>query len=212
MLPTQYAHFLKRFAAYVVDIVISGLLAGVIVLPLALVTIDWEMFRHLCEYGFNTCMSMKPEYVRVTHLIEGFAREDFPTRAFFVLTSLWAVHMILCWLYFALFESSRRQATPGKMMLGIFVTDLQGRRISFLRALGRTVGKVLSQVILWMGYLLALLTPRRQALHDMLAGTLVLEPAYPAQQTAAPEPEPEKKNDNPEPDSGAKDQPEQELK
>lgn len=78
------------------------------------------------------------------------------------------------WLYFALFESGARQATPGKMALGIKVVDESGRRITFGRASGRYFGKILSGLILNLGYLMAGWTSRKQALHDLLAGTLVV--------------------------------------
>jgi uncharacterized RDD family membrane protein YckC len=83
------------------------------------------------------------------------------------------VHLIL-WLYFAAFESSPWQATPGKRLFGIVVTDLAGERISFARASGRYFASLLSQFLLF-GYLIAAITLRKQALHDMLAGCLVLK-------------------------------------
>ena len=78
------------------------------------------------------------------------------------------------WLYSALFESAPAQATPGKMALGIKVVDLAGQRISFGRASGRFFGKIISSMILDIGYMLAGWTERKQALHDMMAGTLVV--------------------------------------
>ena len=80
----------------------------------------------------------------------------------------------LNWFYEALMVSSRYQGTLGKMAVGIVVTDLNGGRISFWRATGRCFGKLLSSVILLVGYLMQPFTDRRQALHDMLAGCLVL--------------------------------------
>ena len=77
------------------------------------------------------------------------------------------------WLYFALMESSARQATLGKMALGLVVTDLEGRRIGFGRATGRFFGKILSGLIFAIGFLMAGFTARKQGLHDMLASTLV---------------------------------------
>lgn len=85
------------------------------------------------------------------------------------------VTTILGWLYFAGMESSSRQATLGKSVLGIYVTDLDGNRISFLRATGRYFAKILSGLILGIGYIMAAFTARKQALHDMLASTLVLD-------------------------------------
>ena len=77
-------------------------------------------------------------------------------------------------LYYPLQESSSAQATFGKRALGIFVTDTQGRPISFWRSLGRNVGKLLSTLLLFVGYLMIAFTARKQGLHDMLAGTLVM--------------------------------------
>jgi len=81
---------------------------------------------------------------------------------------------VLTWLYFAVCESSPWQATLGKLALGIRVTDLEGRRISFWRALGRYLAKFLSTIILCIGFMMAGWTRRKQALHDMLCSTLVL--------------------------------------
>ncbi len=77
------------------------------------------------------------------------------------------------WLYEALMESSSRQATLGKMIFGMKVTDLAGNRISFGRATGRYFAKCLSALTLLIGYIIAGFTERKQALHDMVAGTLV---------------------------------------
>ena len=81
--------------------------------------------------------------------------------------------LVIVWLYEALMTSSQYQATLGKMILGLRVTDLAGRRISFARATARAFGKVLSGMILGIGYLMVAFTERKQGLHDMLAGTLV---------------------------------------
>jgi uncharacterized RDD family membrane protein YckC len=72
-------------------------------------------------------------------------------------------------------NSSEKQATYGKMAMGIKVTDLEGRRISFWRGLGREFAKFLSAIILMIGYIMAAFTERKQALHDIIAGTLVVK-------------------------------------
>jgi uncharacterized RDD family membrane protein YckC/ribosomal protein L40E len=77
------------------------------------------------------------------------------------------------WLYEALMESSSYQATLGKMILGMKVTDLYGNRISFGRATGRHFAKILSGMVLCIGFIMVGLTQRKQGLHDLLAGTLV---------------------------------------
>ncbi|MGH8225886.1 MAG: RDD family protein [Gammaproteobacteria bacterium] len=86
----------------------------------------------------------------------------------------WLGSIILIWLYFVLFESSRLQATPGKMALGLIVTDEHGRRIGFGRATGRYFAKMLSSLIFCIGYMMAGWTARKQALHDLIAATCVV--------------------------------------
>jgi uncharacterized RDD family membrane protein YckC len=83
------------------------------------------------------------------------------------------IQFILTWLYFTLLESSSKQATLGKMATGIIVTDLHTRRISFGKANGRYWGKWVSTMILFIGYIMAGFTQKKQALHDIMAGTLV---------------------------------------
>jgi uncharacterized RDD family membrane protein YckC len=78
------------------------------------------------------------------------------------------------WLYEAGLTASSKQATIGKMALGMVVTDLDGGRISFARATGRYFGKIVSALTLMVGYLMQPFTEKRQALHDILAGTLVV--------------------------------------
>lgn len=79
------------------------------------------------------------------------------------------------WLYYALLESSEWQGTAGKKALGLIVTDMQGRRVTFARASGRHFGKIVTSFIpLGIGYAMAGFTQKRQALHDILASCLVL--------------------------------------
>lgn len=78
------------------------------------------------------------------------------------------------WLYNTLMESSKKQATLGKQAMGIIVTDLKGNRISFGRATGRYFAEVISGAILFIGYIMAAFTEKKQALHDIIASTLVI--------------------------------------
>lgn len=78
------------------------------------------------------------------------------------------------WLYFALQESSQARATWGKRAFGLQVVDLEGGRISFARATGRHFAKWISSLILLLGYFMMLWTKRRQTLHDIMAGGLVV--------------------------------------
>src|SRR5713226_10045376 len=77
------------------------------------------------------------------------------------------------WLYFSLCESSSWQGTVGKKVLGLRVTDLDGQRISFANATGRHFGKILSGLILGIGFIMVAFTERKQGLHDIMASTLV---------------------------------------
>jgi uncharacterized RDD family membrane protein YckC len=91
-----------------------------------------------------------------------------------------SISTVLGWLYYALMESSAKQATLGKMALGIIVTDLEGRRIGFGKATGRYFAKILSALILGIGFLMVAFTQRKQGLHDILAGTLVIRGQAPS--------------------------------
>ena len=81
----------------------------------------------------------------------------------------------IAWGYYAGMESSTKQGTLGKMILGIVVTDVDGQRITFMRATGRHFAKIISGLLLFIGYLMVIWTARKQGLHDIMAGTLVVQ-------------------------------------
>ncbi len=91
-------------------------------------------------------------------------------------------YVVLGGLYFAVMESSTWQATLGKRLIGIKVTDVEGRRIGLARATARFIAAALSWLTLNLGHALAAWTPQRRALHDYVAGTRVenADPAHPA--------------------------------
>jgi uncharacterized RDD family membrane protein YckC len=78
------------------------------------------------------------------------------------------------WLYFGLMQSSRLQASLGQLAVGVCVTDYEGRRITFLRATGRYFASLLSYLICFVGYLMIAFTDRKQGLHDLIAGTVMV--------------------------------------
>jgi uncharacterized RDD family membrane protein YckC len=82
---------------------------------------------------------------------------------------------LFVWLYYALMESSKSQATIGKMALSIKVTDMNGNRPSFGKTTGRFFGKIISVLILYFGFFMAGWTEKKQALHDMMADALVVK-------------------------------------
>ena len=79
------------------------------------------------------------------------------------------------WLYFTIMETSNKQATVGKMALGLKVTNLQGEKMTMGQANGRFWGKYISSMTLLIGYIMAAFTAKKQALHDIMAGALVVK-------------------------------------
>lgn len=85
------------------------------------------------------------------------------------------VGLVIGWLYFTLQESGAPQGTLGKKAMGIRVINQAGQRISFGQATGRYFGKIISGIILLIGYFMVLWDPNRQALHDKMANTYVVK-------------------------------------
>ena len=154
-----YAGFWLRFVAHILD----GLIIGLPVTIVAMIIVLSSGFG-----GFIRNLPNAPDPDEAINNAVG--------AAFFVGIGLIVLVIFLgSWLYYALFESSSWQATPGKKVLNIFVTDINGAPPSFGRATGRYFAKFVTQLIpLGIGYMLAGLTERKQALHDMIASTLVL--------------------------------------
>lgn len=148
-----YAGFWLRFVAIIIDAIVLGFVGWMIFLPFAAST----------GYGMREIFTGgRPQR----------AEDFFPLIG--MMFRLAAIRTVLNWLYFSLLESSSWQATLGKKALGLEVTDLAGRRISFGRATGRFFAKYISAIILMIGFLMAGFTEKKQALHDILAGTLVI--------------------------------------
>ena len=145
--PVAYAGFWLRVVAYIIDAIILGMAGVVAFFPLFRANI--HAFTTQNPWEVYTSMSRPLFAIRLLALMLG-------------------------WIYYASMESSSWQATLGKKILGLRVTDLAGNRISFSRASGRFFGKILSGMILGIGFLMAGFTARKQALQDILAGCLVL--------------------------------------
>lgn len=84
------------------------------------------------------------------------------------------IQIVVTWLYAALMTSGPLMATVGKRAVGIQVTDMNGNRIGFMQATGRHFGKIVSAIILLIGYFMMLWDDKKQTLHDKMAGTLVI--------------------------------------
>ncbi|HET8963402.1 MAG TPA: RDD family protein [Chitinophagales bacterium] len=78
-------------------------------------------------------------------------------------------------LYFIAMESSKYQATVGKLLMRIKVVSQQGGRITLSESIIRNVSKILSALFLFIGFLMVLLDDQKRALHDRIAGTFVIE-------------------------------------
>jgi uncharacterized RDD family membrane protein YckC len=99
--------------------------------------------------------------------------DGFTAQRIAAVAEMW-VAVLVIWSYYAGMESSPLRGTLGKLSIGLYVADETGQRISFGRATGRHVAKGLSGVILAIGFLMSGWTARKQALHDMISGCMVL--------------------------------------
>jgi|GEM_PF-1506349 len=141
----HYANFGQRFAAILID-------------TIPLVLLQWIL-------AYLIGQSMADDYAN------GYVTLDEVKQK--ATAWVWVIGVVVSWLYFALFESSEKQATPGKMIVGLTVTDLSGNRLGFGQATGRHFSKLASTLILFIGYLMPLWTQKRQALHDIISGCLI---------------------------------------
>lgn len=107
--------------------------------------------------------------------LRGIDTEEPPPWLVAAYLGMYLIYFAIAGLYYALMESSAAQASVGKMALGIKVVDRDGRRLSFPHALGRWCAAALSYLTLYIGFLMAAFTQRKQALHDIVAGTFVVD-------------------------------------
>ena len=157
-----YAGFWRRFAAFLIDALLISTVMGI------LYFIFIGLFVMVCAIAnAGTIQSgEEPPALVLVGLGAGFGA---------IILSLIISDTVICWLYFALMESSAKQATLGKIALRIFVTDANGQRISFGRATGRHFAKIISRIILRIGFIMAGFTRKKQALHDMMSDCLVVK-------------------------------------
>ena len=142
---TVYAGFWLRAVAYLIDTVLVSLVFG---LAASFYPAAFLKFPDTTTISLSSLPQLTPLAIGLTILV--------------------------VWLYYAFFESSAWQATPGKRALRLYVTDIHGRPLTFARASMRYFGKMLSELTFMVGYLIAGFTEKKQALHDILAGCLVL--------------------------------------
>jgi uncharacterized RDD family membrane protein YckC len=154
----NYGGFWQRFAAYFIDGLITGVAMLVLFIPVALLT---GVTASLGTLGRQRGEEVDPAAAAAV---------------FTIFFGFIGVALLISWLYHAYLESGDKQATWGKSAMGLYVTDISGRRISFGRASGRFFSKIITGMIpLLIGWIMAAFTERRQALHDMIASTVVLK-------------------------------------
>ena len=108
-------------------------------------------------------------------LMRGGNNTEGMAAMFGMMALVYLLYPVISAAYYVGFESSAKQATLGKMAVGIKVTDIDGRRLTLGRALLRWLAVMLNYLTLYIGYLIAAFTERKQGLHDMAVGTLVVD-------------------------------------
>ncbi len=155
---TQYAGFWLRLVALIIDVLIIAFLESIIFIPL-LVALGFSFFGSASELDMEDSGS-------IVGLIVGIVAAA---------GAYWILATTIQILYFSFMESSKNQATIGKMAVGIKVTDMNGDRLDFTKAFLRNLCKLISNVTMAIGYIMAGFTEKRQALHDLIAGALVVK-------------------------------------
>lgn len=163
----NYAGFGTRLMAYILDFFIISIINGWFVTPFLTNLGIIPPAEVIPQYNLQellTLFEQNPD----THIwdVMGMSKEDL----MITLVSTGIVQ----WLYFAMMESSSKQGTIGKMAFRIKVVDETQNKISFVKASVRYFAKYISAFIIMIGYLLALLNPKKQTLHDMIAKTFVV--------------------------------------
>lgn len=153
-----YAGFWYRFCAFFIDQVILGILGSFVCL----------LFIFILNIVF-------PNLPVQLLAISQSGGKELKLLAFAVYGFLFTVGLVLNWVYFVYFETSEPQATPGKLLLGLYVTDLKGEPIKFWQSTRRTFSKILSLLPIGLGFVIAGFTRKKQALHDILSKSLVLK-------------------------------------
>lgn len=155
---TNYAGFGPRLVAVIIDIIIIGVAQSFIIVPL-LAAVGFGFASGAENMDFSNPEESAGMIAGIMALIGAY----------------WILATCIQILYFTFMESSKNQATVGKMAMGIIVTDLNGGKLDFSKALVRNLCKIISNLTMLIGYIMAAFTEKKQALHDMLASTLVVK-------------------------------------
>ncbi len=160
-----YAGFWKRFAALLLDSIFLTLFMPVWFIPYVLLFFPMQILENNSQGYEFVSQNLNNQFndpllvVKMTYFISG----------------LYFINILIGWIYSTVMESMPKQGTLGKLIVGIKVTDKLGRRISFARATGRYFAKFFSAAFLMIGYIMAAFTAKKQAFHDIVAETLILD-------------------------------------
>lgn len=154
-----YAGLGRRLIAFIVD--------AVLILLMGIVVITFFSMTNGIRYAYYLLVQRAP----IDSLTEAGTVDAALSP---IIAALGMLIIIIPWLYFAGFESSRSQATPGKLLMRVVVTDPVGNKPTFARVTLRHFAKFISALIIFIGFLMIGLTKKRQGLHDKIAGCLVL--------------------------------------
>lgn len=141
--------FWIRVVAYILDAIIVGIAASIIVIPLTMVMGQSLVSANAGAYG---------------------ATPDFSAMA-----PIWAVQLIIYVAYYCYIPSTKWQATPGKKALGLYIIKSDGSRPGFGTMVLRYIGYIISSIILAIGFIMVAFTENKRGLHDMIAGTRVIK-------------------------------------
>ncbi len=155
---TIYAGFWLRFVAYIIDSIIIGTVYWVMSIPIFAI------------FGISQANEMQ----NIENMSEAEAMGMFGTIMALSGATTFLITIIAI-LYWSLMESSKYQATVGKIALGLKVTDMDGKNLDFVKALVRNLCKIISSMIMGIGYIMAGFTEKKQGLHDIIANTLVVK-------------------------------------
>lgn len=151
-----YAGFWWRFLAHLIDQIVLSVASSIFIIPI--MGIFGLSIYSMSESG----MDLEDSPVFWGSIISLYA-------------SVIIISVLINWLYYAIMESSKTQGTVGKLVLNIKVTDYNYQKVTFGRATGRVFGKYVSSFILMIGYIMAGVTEKKQALHDMMASCYVIK-------------------------------------
>ncbi|MGG4202811.1 RDD family protein [Paenibacillus jamilae] len=152
----MYAGFWKRFLAYLIDFIILYVSTRFVSMVMLIIV------------GFAS-------FFNVRTILDWGTNGDYRCVGIFMITFWIVSFIVLGWLYSAIMESCKCKATVGKLSFGIVVVDEHNQKLSFGRASARYMSGYINIFTVFVGFIMAAFTARKQALHDLIARTYVVD-------------------------------------